>query len=135
MIFLDIDVIYLINVLLLTEVSQPSICVSYLFVNVLIIFSNNQTRKHQVNFNCFTEIYDQYKSKNLSEDSTDLYEGNLKDIPTNYHLENYCKQQNMGFIDNGNINKLDLNSKGLHLHERDSSKLAKKSVRFYILNL
>ena len=30
---------------------------------------------------------------------------------TNSHLENYCKQQNVGFIDNGNIKKLDLNSK------------------------
>ena len=33
-----------------------------------------------VNFNCFTESWDEYKSKNLSEDSTDWYEENLKDI-------------------------------------------------------
>ena len=32
------------------------------------------------NFNCFMESYDEYKSKNLSEDSTDSYEENLKDI-------------------------------------------------------
>ena len=56
-------------------------------------------------------------------------------IITNYHVENYCKQQNLGFIDNGNIKKPDVGSKGLHLHECDSSKLAKKSVRFYILVL
>ena len=30
-----------------------------------------------VNFNCFTESYEEYKSKNLSKDS---YEENLKDI-------------------------------------------------------
>ena len=30
---------------------------------------------------------------------------------TNYHLENYCEQQNVGFIDNGNMKKSDLNSK------------------------
>ena len=55
---------------------------------------------------------------------------NIKDITdtintTNSHLENYCKQQNLGFIDNGNIKKSDFNPKGLHLHERGSSKLAK----------
>ena len=50
---------------------------------------------------------------------------------TNSQLQNYCKQQNVGFIDNGNIKKSDLNPKGLHLHERGS----KKSVRFYKLNL
>ena len=49
---------------------------------------------------------------------------------TNSHLENYCKQQNIGFINNGNIKKSDLNSKGLHLHERGSSKLAKNLLDF-----
>ena len=49
---------------------------------------------------------------------------------TNSHLENYCKQQNVGFINNGNIKKSDLNSKGLHLHERGSSKLAKNLLDF-----
>ena len=54
----------------------------------------------------------------------------IKDISgtistTNSHLERYCKQQNLGFIGNGNIKKSDLNSKGLHLHERGSIKLAK----------
>ena len=38
-------------------------------------------------------------------------------INTRYsHLKNYFKQQNVGFINNGNIKKLDLNSKGLHLN-------------------
>ena len=49
---------------------------------------------------------------------------------TNSHLQNYCKQQNVGFIDNGNIKKSDLNPKGLHLHERGSSKLAKNLLDF-----
>ena len=49
---------------------------------------------------------------------------------TNSHLENYCKQQNIGFINNGNIKKSDLNSKGLHLHKRGSSKLAKNLLDF-----
>ena len=49
---------------------------------------------------------------------------------TNSHLENYCKQQNVGFINNGNIKKSDLNSKGLHLNERGSSKLAKNLLDF-----
>ena len=60
---------------------------------------------------------------------------NVKDIAdtintTNFHLQNYCKQQSVGFIDNGNIKKLDLNSKGLHLHERGGSKLAKHLLDF-----
>ena len=64
----------------------------------------------------------------------------IKDIrgtinTTNSQPENYCKQQNLGFVDNGNIKKSDLNSKGLHLHERGSSKVGERSVRFYILNL
>ena len=31
---------------------------------------------------------------------------------TNSHLDNRCRQQNLGFIDNGNIKKSDLNYKG-----------------------
>ena len=59
----------------------------------------------------------------------------IKDITdtintTNSPLENYCKQQNVGFINNGNIKKSDLNSKGLHRHERGSSKLAKNLLDF-----
>ena len=49
---------------------------------------------------------------------------------TNSHLQNFCKQQNVGFIDNGNIKKSDLNPKGLHLHERGGSKLAKNLLDF-----
>ena len=49
---------------------------------------------------------------------------------TNSHLQNYCKQQNVEFIDNGNIKESDLNPKGLHLHERGSSKLAKNLLDF-----
>ena len=55
---------------------------------------------------------------------------NVKDITdtiniTNSHLESFCKQKKVGIINNGNIKKSDLNSKGLHLHECGSSKLAK----------
>ena len=49
---------------------------------------------------------------------------------TNSHLQNYCKQQNVGFIDNGNVKKSDLNTNGLHLHERGSSKLTKNQLGF-----
>ena len=60
---------------------------------------------------------------------------NVKDITdtintTNSHLESYCKQKKVGFINNGNIKKSDLNSKGLHLHERGSSKLTKNLIDF-----
>ena len=49
---------------------------------------------------------------------------------TNSHLENFCKQQNVGFFDNGNIKKSDLNSNGLHLHGRGISKLSKNILDF-----
>ena len=48
----------------------------------------------------------------------------------NAHLRNYCKQHDLGFIDNDNIKKSDLNPKGLHLQERGSSKLAKNLLEF-----
>ena len=51
-----------------------------------------------INFNCFTESYDEYKSRNLSEDSTDSYEENLKDISKKI-LQNIV-------IDQVNINSL-----------------------------
>ena len=59
----------------------------------------------------------------------------IKDISdtintTNFQLENYWKQQNLGFIDNGNIKKSDVNSTGLHLHGCGSSKLAKNLLDF-----
>ena len=46
-------------------------------------------------------------------------------------LENYCKQQNLGFIDNSNLKKSDLNFRGLHLQERGSSKLAKNFLDYF----
>ena len=49
---------------------------------------------------------------------------------TNSHQKNYCKQQKAGFINNGNIKKSDLNSKGLHLNKGGSSKLAKNLLDF-----
>ena len=61
------------------------------------------------------------------------YIKDIKDISgntTKSHVENYCKQQNVVFPDNGIIKKTDLNSKGLHLHECGSSKLAKNLLDF-----
>ena len=50
---------------------------------------------------------------------------------TNAHLENYCKQQNLAFIDNSNLKKSDLNSRGLHLQEGGSSKLSKNFLDYF----
>ena len=55
---------------------------------------------------------------------TDLKDIDKKIRKTNTHLENYCNQQDVNFIDNSNIKKSDLNSRGLHLQERGCSKLA-----------
>ena len=57
-------------------------------------------------------------------DQKDIDENAKKKKKT--HLENYCKQQNLDLIDNSNIKKSDLNSRGWHLQERGSSNLAKK---------
>ena len=70
--------------------------------------------------------------------SSVICRSDVKDIAdtintTNFHLQNYCKQQNVGFNDNGNINKSDLNTKELHLHERGSSKLAKNLLNFILI--
>ena len=46
-------------------------------------------------------------------------------------MENCCKQQNLDFIDNSNIKKSDLNSRGLNLQERGRSKLAKKFLDYF----
>ena len=45
----------------------------------------------------------------------DLKDIDKKVIKASTHLENLCKQQNLDFIDNSNIKKSDLNSRGLHL--------------------
>ena len=76
------------------------------------------------------------KDTNLSFSSV-ICRTDIKDISdtintTNSHLEKYCKQQNLRFIDNENIKKSDLNSSGLHLHERGSSNLAKNLLILYI---
>ena len=62
---------------------------------------------------------------------TDLEDIDEKVRKTNTHLENYCKQQNLDLIDNSNIKKSDLNSTGLHLQERGSSKLAEKVLNYF----
>ena len=64
---------------------------------------------------CFSPLTCRTDQKDIDE--------NVKKIT---HLENYCKQQNLDLIDNSNIKKSDLNSRGWHLQERGSSKLAKK---------
>ena len=54
-----------------------------------------------VNFNCFKESYDEYKSKNLNEDSTDSYEENLEDI----------RKKNLRNILTGQLNNNSLRNK------------------------
>ena len=61
---------------------------------------------------------------------TDVPDIDEKVIKTNTNLENYCNQQNIGFISNNNIKKSDLNARGLHLYERGSSKLAKNILDY-----
>ena len=41
------------------------------------------------------------------------------------------KQQNLDFVDNSNIKKSNLNSRGLHLQNRGSSKLAKNILDYF----
>ena len=62
---------------------------------------------------------------------TDLEDIDEKVRKPNTHLENYCKQQNLDLIDYSNIKKSDLNSTGLHLQERGSSKLAEKVLNYF----
>ena len=57
---------------------------------------------------CFSPLTCRTDQKDIDE--------NVKKIT---HLENYCKQQNLDLIDNSNIKKSDLNSRGLHLHFLD----------------
>ena len=64
---------------------------------------------------CFSSLIGRNDPKDIDE----------KVKKTNTHLENYCKQQNLGFIDNSNLKKSDMNSRELHLQESGSSKLAK----------
>ena len=79
-------------------------------------------------------VKETYKDTKLSFSSA-ICRTDVKDITdtvntTNSHLENYYKQQNLGFINNSNLKKSDLSSKGLHLHERGSSKLVKTLLDF-----
>ena len=62
---------------------------------------------------------------------TDLKDTDEKVKKTNTQLENYCQQQNLDFIDNRNMKKSDLNSRGLHLQERSSIKLAKNFLDYF----
>ena len=70
---------------------------------------------------CFSSLICRTDQKDIDEKVT----------KTNTHLENYCKQQNLGFIDNSNLKKSNLNSRGLHLQERCSSKLAKNFLDYF----
>ena len=51
---------------------------------------------------------------------------------TNSHLGHYCDQQNLWFVDNGNIKKSDSNFRGLYLHECGSSSKVKKNVLDFV---
>lgn len=45
-------------------------------------------------------------------------------------MDNYYKQQNLGFINNNNIEKSDLAAKGLHLKVRGRGKLVKNVIEY-----
>ena len=62
-----------------------------MFAQNLLRYLQSKYRKN-VNFNCFTERYDEYKSKNLNEDSTDSCEENLK-TNRNRNLRNIAIEQ------------------------------------------
>ena len=66
-------------------------------------------------------------SVELSADIEDIDE---KINETNSHLENYCKQHNLGFISNSSINKSDLIANDLHFKERGSSKFVKYFIKY-----
>ena len=48
----------------------------------------------------------------------------------NTKLRNFCKQKNIGFIDNGNINESHLAMKKLHLNRTGNSALAKNLLNY-----
>ena len=48
---------------------------------------------------------------------------------TNQRLKNYCKQENIDFVDNSNITEEHLGNKKLHLKKRGNSILAKNILK------
>ena len=58
--------------------------------------------------------------KNINELRTDV----------NAKLRNFCKQKNIGFIYNGNINESHLGMKKLHLNRKGNSALAKNLLNY-----
>ena len=58
--------------------------------------------------------------RNISESRTDF----------SVKLLNFCKQKNIGFIDNENINESHLRIKKLHLNRKGNSTLAKTLLNY-----
>ena len=63
----------------------------------------------------FSRIALRRDRRNINESRTDF----------NAKLRNFCKQKNIGFIDNGIINESHLGMKKLHLNRKGNSALAK----------
>ena len=59
----------------------------------------------------------------IRKDNKDIKEHTIREI--NSKLKNYCQQNNLGFIDNSNIDESYLGKQKLHLNKRGSSLLAK----------
>ena len=73
--------------------------------------------KTKIVFSSLFQRYDIENGENLVDD-------------INLRLKNYCKQQNIGFIDNSNITKDFLGKKKLHPSIKGSSIFAKNILNF-----
>ena len=67
--------------------------------------------------------------------SSTIYRIDIKDVDgrineINSHLENCCKQQNLGFIKSCIINKSGHTAKGLNLNERESSESGEHFIEY-----
>ena len=59
----------------------------------------------------------------IRKDGKDIKDTTIRDL--NANLKNYCHQNDLGFIDNSNIDESHLGKLKLHLSKRGSSLLAK----------
>ena len=69
---------------------------------------------------CFSDIIVRKDKKNLEKPRAD----------TNSRLKNFCKQKNLGFIENSNLKDNHLAAKKLHLNRKGDSIFAKNLINF-----
>ena len=69
---------------------------------------------------CFSDIIVRKDKKNLEKPRAD----------TNSRLKNFCKQKNLGFIENSNLKDNHLAAKKLHLNRKGDSVFAKNLINF-----